>query len=313
MMRAVEYDRYGGPEVLTVRTVPRPEPRAGEVLIRVLGTSVNPIDAKIRSGGMKVMSGRRFPKRTGLDFAGEVAALGAGVTDLAVGQRVWGFLGGISGRTGAAAEYLTAKPTAVSPAPTTVDLVQAAALPSVGVTALRGLRDVVRLAAGDELLVVGASGGVGSTAIQLANAMGAKVAAVASTANHAFCRDLGASRTFDYTDPRSISGPFDAIVDCHGASLGVYRSLLRRGGRMMTIASSGMGYALMSILAPGPRVRLMAARPRRSDLAALGEYVDRGALRPIVQEVYPLEEIGRAHELTGTGHARGKRLVRVVS
>lgn len=164
-MRAVEFDKYGGPEELHVRTVPRPEPRAGEVLIRVHGTSVNPVDVTIRSGRMKLMSGRRFPKRTGIDFAGEVTALGAGITELAVGDRVWGFLGGVSGRTGAAAEYVTAKAGTVSMAPGCVDLVHAAALPSVGVTALRALRDVVRLAPGEELLVVGASGGVGSTAI----------------------------------------------------------------------------------------------------------------------------------------------------
>src|SRR5689334_11787617 len=110
MMRAVEYDRYGGPEELSLRTVARPEPGAGQALVRVHGTSVNPVDVTIRSGGMKLMSGRRFPKRTGLDFAGEVTALGSGVTDVEVGQRVWGFLGGVSGRTGAAAEYLVVKP-----------------------------------------------------------------------------------------------------------------------------------------------------------------------------------------------------------
>jgi NADPH:quinone reductase-like Zn-dependent oxidoreductase len=194
-----------------------------------------------------------------------------------------------------------------------VDLVAAAALPSVGVTALRALRDVLRLAPGDELLVVGASGGVGSTAIQLGTAMGGKVTAVASAANHAFCRDLGASRTYDYADPRSISGSFDAVLDCHGASLGIYRRLLGRSGRIMTIASSGMGYAIGSLFLPGPRVHLMAARPRRGDLAALVEYVDRAAVRPTVQEVYPLEEIGKAHELVETGHARGKRVIKVLT
>ncbi|WP_329424654.1 NAD(P)-dependent alcohol dehydrogenase [Streptosporangium sp. NBC_01495] len=311
-MRTVEYDRYGSAEELAVRTVPAPEPRAGEVLIRVHGSSINPIDVKIRSGGMKIMSGRRFPKRTGLDFAGEVTALGAGVSDLAVGQRVWGFLGDVAGRAGAAAEYLTAKPSAVSAAPTTVGLVRAAALPSVGVTALRALRDVVRLKPGEDLLVVGASGGVGSAAIQLGQAMGAKVTAVASPANHAFCRDLGAGHTLDYAAPDRLSGDFDVILDCHGTSLDAYRRLLRPRGRMMTTSADAMAFALRSAVLPGPRVRLMMARSRRTDLAALADYVDQGRLRPIVEEIYQLQDIGHAHQAAETGHARGKKVITVL-
>ncbi|GAA3716660.1 NAD(P)-dependent alcohol dehydrogenase [Nonomuraea antimicrobica] len=312
-MRAVEYDRYGGPEELSVRTVARPEPRAGQVLIRVHGTSVNPVDVTIRSGEMKLMAGRRFPKRTGLDYAGEVTALGPGVTDVKIGQRVWGFLGDVSGRTGAAAEYVAVKTSALGPAPARVDLTLAAALPSVGVTALRALRDVLRLASGEELLVVGASGGVGSTAIQIGLAMGARVTAVASAANHGLCRELGAAHTLDYRNPNAIAGSFDVVLDCHGTDLGRYRALLRRGGRMMTTASSGMGYAIRSIVTPGPRVRVMMARSRRADLTALAGYVDRQAVQPIVEETYPLEDIGQAHKLTGTGHARGKRVIAVLT
>ncbi|MEV4116930.1 NADP-dependent oxidoreductase [Nonomuraea sp. NPDC049695] len=312
-MRAVEYDRYGGPEELSVRTVARPEPGAGQALIRVHGTSVNPVDVTIRSGGMKLMAGRRFPKRTGLDFAGEVTELGPGATDVKVGQRVWGFLGDVRGRTGATAEYVAVKISALGPAPARVDLTLAAALPSVGVTALRALRDVLRLASGEELLVVGASGGVGSTAIQIGLAMGARVTAIASAVNRGFCRDHGATRTLDYRNPAAIGGSFDVVLDCHGSDLGRYRRLLRRGGRMMTTASSGMGYAMRSIVTPGPRVRVMMARSRRADLTALAEYVDRGAVQPIVEEIYPLEDIAQAHKLTETGHARGKRVIAVLT
>ncbi len=313
MMRAVEYERYGGPELLRVRQVARPAPGAGQVLVRVHGTTVSPTDTVLRGGGMKLVSGRRFPKRTGLDFAGEVAALGAGVTDLAAGQPVWGFLGDVSGRVGAAAEFVPVKAAALSPAPSAVDLVEAAALPSVGVTALVGLRDVLRLQAGDRLLVVGASGGVGSAAVQLATGMGAIATAVASAANHDFCRELGAVEAFDYTAPQAIRGTFDAVLDCHGSALSTYRALLRRGGRMMTTASSGMGYAMRSLFAPGPRVRLMMARSKRADLTALAGYVDRGALRPVVEGVYPPEGIVRLHRETATGHARGKRVITMLA
>jgi len=313
MMRAVEYDRYGAPELLRVREVARPAPGAGQVLVRVHGTTVSPTDAVLRAGGMKLMSGRRFPKRTGLDFAGEVAALGAGATDLAVGQAVWGFLGDVSGKVGAAAEFVPVKVAALSQAPSSVDLVEAAALPSVGVTALVGLRDVLQLQAGERLLVIGASGGVGSAAVQLATAMGAEATAVASAANHDFCRGLGAVEAFDYRAPQHIRGAFDAVLDCHGSALPIYRRLLRRGGRMMTTASSGMGYAMRSVLTPGPRVRLMMARSKRADLTALAGYVDRGALRPVVEGVYPPEDIARLHRETATGHARGKRVITMLA
>lgn len=312
--RAVQYDRYGGPEVLSVRTVPRPSPGLGQVLIRVHASSVNSIDVKIRSGGMRLMTGRRFPKSTGLDFAGEVVELGGEVTGLMVGEHVWGILGDVSGRTGAACDYILAKPKTTTAAPSGTDLVAAASLPSVGVTALRALRDMLRLGSGQRLLVVGASGGGGSTAIQLAHAWGAHVTAIASAASAPFCRELGADRTVDYatTPPNALEREFDAILDCDGSSLRAYRRALRPGGRIVAITSNAMPFALLSTVLPGPRVRLLIARPRRADLQTLAEHVDKGDLHPTIEHVYPLDEIQDAHRAAETGHARGKRVIRLV-
>ncbi|GAB2558768.1 NAD(P)-dependent alcohol dehydrogenase [Nocardia heshunensis] len=310
-MRAVEYDRYGGPEVLEVRDVPRPQPGPRQVQVRVRATAVNPVDTKIRSGAMKLMSGRRFPKRIGGEFAGEITALGTEVGDLAVGTRVWGFLGEVSGKAGAAAQYLVADAASIGPAPATLDTTAAAALPTGGVTALLALRDALKVAPGHRLLVVGASGGVGSAAVQLGVAFGAQVAAVASAANHDLCQRLGATEVFDYANPSSLSGRFDAILDCHGTALATYRRVLRRGGRMLSIDPSGMKYAMFSTVLPGPRVRVIMAKSRRADLVALAEFVASGRLQPVVDEVYPLDDIAKAHHLAETGHARGKRLITV--
>ncbi|MFJ1455619.1 NADP-dependent oxidoreductase [Nocardia sp. N2S4-5] len=308
-MRAVEYDRYGEPEVLTVRTVPRPEPGPRQVLVRVRAAAVNPADVKIRSGAMRLLSGRRFPKRTGIEFSGTVVAAGPRVTGIAVGEQVWGSIGDVAGKSGAAAEYVAVDAKAVGPAPASIELSRAAALPTGGVTALRGLRDTLKLAAGQDLLIIGAAGGVGSAAVQLGVAMGAKVSAVAGPANHELCRDLGATQTFDYAEPATATGRFDAILDCHGTALGRYRRLLRRRGRILTVAPSGMGYALLSAALPGPRVRLIVVQPHRKDLADLAKYVDSGQLRPVIEDVYPLDDIAKVHTLVETGHARGKRLL----
>jgi NADPH:quinone reductase-like Zn-dependent oxidoreductase len=314
MMRAVQYDRYGGPEVLSVGTVPRPSPGPGQVLVRVQASSVNPIDVKIRSGAMRLMTGRRFPKRTGFDFTGKVVELGSKVTDVTVGEHVWGMLSDFSGRTGAAGEYILAKPKAISAAPSGTDLVAAAALPTVGVTALRALRDTLHLSSGQRLLVVGASGGVGSTAIQLAHAWGAHVTTISGAANAPFCRELGADVTLDYatTPPDALKGEFDAILDCHGSSVRDYRRALRPGGRIASSSSSAISFALLSIILPGPRVRLLVAGSRRADLETLADHVDRQDLRPVIERVYPLYEIQDAHRATETGHARGKRVIRLV-
>ncbi|MDX2941733.1 MULTISPECIES: NAD(P)-dependent alcohol dehydrogenase [Streptomyces] len=314
MMRAVRYDRYGGPEVLSVGAVPRPSPGPGQVLVRVHASSVNPIDVKIRSGGMRLVTGRRFPKRTGGDFAGEVVALGGKVTDVTVGEHVWGILSDVSGRTGAAGEYVLAKPQAISTAPSGTDLVSAAALPAVGITALQALRDTLRLRSGQRLLVVGASGGVGSAAVQLAHAWGAHVTTVAGAANTSFCRELGADVALDYatTPPNALKRQFDAILDCHGSAVRDYRRALRPGGRIASPSAGAIPFALLSTVLPGPRVRLLMAGPRRADLKTLADHVDRKELRPVVERVYPLDEIQDAHRATETGHARGKRVIRLV-
>ncbi|MEU0459627.1 alcohol dehydrogenase catalytic domain-containing protein, partial [Streptomyces sp. NPDC006129] len=176
-MRAVLFDRFGGPEVLYVGRVQRPRPAPGEVLVRVRAFSVNGGDLAARSGRARLLTGRSFPQRIGLDFTGEVAALGTGATGVAVGDRVWGVVGRVSG-FGSAAEYLTIRPERLGRIPDGLDLVSAAALP-VATTAMTALRDKAALRPGERLLVRGAAGGVGNAAVQLGQADGAEVTALA--------------------------------------------------------------------------------------------------------------------------------------
>ncbi len=312
-MRVVEYDGYGGPEVLTVRERPVPQPGPGQVLVRVLASGVNPKDTIIRSGAFKFFSGRRFPKSTGFDLAGEVAATGDGVTDLRQGTRVWGLIDGFDG--GAAADHAVLPRAAVSPAPAAIGVVEAAALPLVGLTALQALA-AARVQPGERVLVKGASGGVGSVVIQLAVAAGARVTAVAGAASLDHCRDLGAAEVVDYavTDPADLPAPFDVVVDCYGASpFRRYRRLLGRGGRFVTVAPAPALLALqvLSRVLPIPAVRSVLVKPRRADLEALAALVDRGTVRMPVQATYPLDRIAEAHADVAPRHARGKRVVLV--
>lgn len=312
-MRVVEYDRYGGPEVLEVRTRPVPAPGPGQVLVRVLASGLNPKDVVVRSGLFRRFAGRRFPKSTGFDLAGDVVAVGAGVDGFEVGRRVWGMLDGFDG--GAAADYAVVDAAWIGPAPDTIDPVEAAGLPLVGLTAMQALRAAgVRL--GQSVLVKGASGGVGSAAIQLATAAGARVTAVAGPSSQEHCRALGAVVVHDYTrtDPAELPERFDIVLDCIGASpLRRYRRILAPGGRLVSIAPSPstLALSLLTGLVPGPTVRSLFVKPRRADLDELAARADAGALRMPVQETFPLERVADAHRALAERHGRGKRVLLV--
>ncbi|TDE11783.1 NAD(P)-dependent alcohol dehydrogenase [Jiangella asiatica] len=308
-MRVARYHRYGDPDVLRIDTVDIPRPGRREVLVRVHGASVNPSDALMRSGAMRVATGWRFPKGVGLDLAGEVILTGDDVTDLPAGSQVWAYVGGLPTRLGTTAEYVAVRRDRCAAAPRDLDLVAAAALPTVGVTALQVLRDTVRLRAGDRALIVAAGGGVGSAAVQLAHAMGAAVTAVAGAGSADLCRELGAVDVLDYAAGPPTGERFDVIVDAHGTGVRGYRRLLARGGRMATIVTRAVPYALVSPLLPGPRVRVHLTKARASDLEVLAGYVERGDLRPVVDRIYPLEDVAVAHRAVETGHARGKRVI----
>jgi NADPH:quinone reductase-like Zn-dependent oxidoreductase len=318
-MRTVQFDRYGGSEVLEVRTAPIPSPGLNDVLVRVHATGLNPKDAMVRSGALRLFTGKAFPRGTGYDFAGEVVATGAGVTDLPAGQRVWGFLDGFMG--GAAAEYVAVPREWMSAMPERLSWVEGAAIPLVASAALQALRDVGRLGPGERLLIRGASGGVGTAAIQVGVVMRAHVTAIASGDGIKHCRALGADAVVDYrqTDPASLRERFDVFLDCVGGSpVRTYRRLLRRGGRWVTIAVSLPIYALAPIsrvLSPiigGPIFGFVAVKPRRSDLEGIARLVDRGLLRMPVTATYPLEEIRVAHDVVAKRHGRGKGVVVVV-
>ncbi|MGO2113022.1 MAG: NAD(P)-dependent alcohol dehydrogenase [Pseudoclavibacter sp.] len=318
MMRAAMFDRYGAPGVLYVARADRPEPGPTDVLVRVEASSVNGGEVIARQGKLRLLTGTKFPQRVGIDLVGEIVGLGADVSDLAIGDRVWGAVDE-RGRRGAAAEYVIAPAGNVSIAPAALTSVEAASLLSGGNTSLVALRETVRLQPAERLLVRGAAGGVGAVGVQIGKVLGAHVTALANPATFDFVRALGADEVIDYRTPADELGPFDVIFDTRGTDLRTFRRRLAPGGRMVTIAFDidrivrSLGDILFSRIHGSRRVRLFFGHPRRELFTELADLVDRGDVRPIVDEAYTLDRIAEAHARLERGGVRGKVVLDVAA
>ncbi|MFI7407226.1 NAD(P)-dependent alcohol dehydrogenase [Streptomyces sp. NPDC049627] len=324
-MKAVVQDRYGSADTLEFRDIDRPVPAAGEVLVRVHAASVNAYDWHYMHGDPKLaraVFGLSRPKARvrGRDFAGRVEAVGSGVTGLGPGDEVYGEA------DGAFAEFVCAKDGMVGPKPANLTFEQAAAIPLAGNTALIGLRDVARVQRGQTVLVNGASGGVGTFAVQLAKAYGAEVTAVCSTRNADLVRSLGADHVIDYTreDFTRAGLRYDVVLDLVGNhSLAGFRRAVTPTGAL--VLSGGGVYEGGSVVgpmalffrrrlaAPFARQRLLElpARQSKATLAALCELAESGKMTPVVERTYPLSEAAEAIRYLEVEHARAKIVVTV--
>lgn len=310
-MRAVQYARYGGPEQLHVAEAPRPRPSARQVVIDIAACSVNAIDILARQGRTKALDGFGFPKGSGVDFAGTVSAAGSRVTNVRVGDHVWGYIGmKPPGAHAAAAESLAIRADQVVAAPSRISLADAAALPLAGLTALQSLRSALRVTRDARVLIIGGSGGVGSTAIQVAAALGATVDAVAGSRGDVAKR-AGATRVYDYRalDPRRVDGRYDAILATATPDLRPYRDILAPGGRIAALSPAALPAILSSAVTRGPRIRMVSATQNADDLAWLARAVDAGSVDPIIDARYPLERAADAHRDAEAGPAAGKRVL----
>ena len=321
-MKAAAIDNYGGSERLAVKDLPDPgPPGSGQVLLRVRATGVNPIDWKIRNGSMRLLLPARFPLVLGYDVAGEVVEIGPEVTRFQPGDAVFGGVDVIR-QGGSYAVLALAREAALAPKPPALSFEEAAAVPMAALTALQALRDKGELAAGEKVLVNGASGGVGHFAVQIAAALGARVTAVASAKSFDFVRSLGADEVIDYEE-EDFAGReqtwdviFDAVsnhtyADCEAVLArdgGIYVATLGGPKLMISIGLTALG----GLFGQRRRARLILGKYRAEDLAVLTRLIEQRKLRPEIQEVFPLEEIRKAHELSESGHVRGKIVVRVL-
>ncbi|MFI9408952.1 NADP-dependent oxidoreductase [Nocardia gamkensis] len=290
-MLAITQYAFGGPEVLEVVEVDRPRPGPGEVLVRVAATSVNAADWKVRAGLIGKLGDP--PLTLGLDVAGVVEELGAGVDRFAIGAPVYGMVFG-----GANAEYVVAQAHTLAAAPRNIDLVHAAALPTAALTAWQAL---AALGAGERVLVHAAAGGVGHLAVQIARHRGAHVIGTARAVNHEYLRGLGADEVIDYTavDFGAAVRDVDFVLDLVGGAYGS-RSLevLRPGGRLIDTQGSDAE--------ADPRYERFYVEPSAVSLREITTMVERGHLRATIDQVLPLSDAAKAHELGESGRVRGK-------
>ena len=317
-MHAFVSDRYGSPDVMRLEEVPIPEATGERVLVRVLATSVNAYDWHRRRGKPYLARPTAVwtrPRDTilGLDVAGVVEAVGPDVTGLAVGDEVFG------SRLGAFAEYVSGKNFIHKPG--TLAFAEAAAIPTAGMTALQAVRDHAGVEAGHHVLVIGAGGGVGTFAVQIAKALGAEVTATTGAGSLELVRSLGADRAVDYRAEDITRGPlrYDAIVDVGGRpSLRRLSRVLASDGRLVMVAPGPGNWIgpVVRIVGAGIRSRLSSQRMRgfmagvnRDDLATLRGFVEAGAVRPVIDRTFPFEQIPDAVRYVESGKARGKVVV----
>jgi len=317
-MKAIVRDRFGSPDVLQLRDVDRPTIKPNEVLVRVHASSVSISDWFWLTGTPAIMrpaSGILRPRDPilGRDLAGVVEAVGADVRMLGVGDEVYGELDG-----GTHAEYVAAPEDRLARKPANLSFEEAAAVPLAGVTALQGLRDSGRIASGQHVLINGATGAVGTFAVQIAKAYGAEVTAVCSSSGAELVRSIGADHVIDYatTDFTAGTERYDLIFDLAGSQpVGRCRRVLTPGGVYVASTSklSVLFAAMLTSVVARGQVTAFAAKESKADLEAMCELIEQGAVTPVIDDRYDLSHVPQAFRDQGSGHARGRKVITVAA
>jgi NADPH:quinone reductase-like Zn-dependent oxidoreductase len=311
MMKAAVIHEHGGPDVFKYEDVPRPEPKDDEVLVHVLAASVNPVDAYMRQGMLAKRGLDKRPAISGYDIAGVVEKTGAKVTKFKAGDPVYAYLSIMRG--GGYAEFAIAKQDEMALKPKNIDFEKAAAVPLAATTAWQALVDTAKLQRGKSVLIHGGSGGVGSFAVQIANARGAKVIATASTANQDLLKQLHVDQPIDYTTTKfqDVVKDVDVVLNCVRAdTLPASYGVVKKGGTIVTITGE-----------PDPaecakrnlRCSGLMAHPDATVLEELTGLIEANKMTPIVSQTFPLSEVGQAHRQIETRHTRGKIVLTVAA
>jgi len=309
IMKAIVVHAYGGPEVLKYEDRPRPEPKEDQILVRVIAAGVNPVDDARRSEKYAKFFGITLPFIPGYDIGGIVEKTGAKITKFKPGDSVYAYLSLKDG--GGYAEYAVATEVETAPKPKLISFVEAAAVPVVALTAWQALIDTAKVSAGQTVLIHGGSGGVGSFAIQIAKARGAKVIATASTANQDLLKQLGADVAIDYTKQKfeDVAKDVDVVLDSVGKdTLARSYGAVKKGGFIVTLVAR---IDQAELDKHGIRGASLGVEPNSSELTEIGKLIDEKKNKVIVSQTFPLSEAVKAQEQVATGHTRGKIVLQV--
>jgi len=315
-MKAIVYTQYGPPDVLRFEEVPKPAPQSNEILIEIRAASLNPLDFHNMRGDVRMMSGLRGPKQTilGCDIAGRVEAVGKDVTQFQPGDEVFGVTG-FGGR--GFAEYVCAREDKLVLKPANISFEEAAAVPIAGLTALQGLRDKGRIQPGQKVAIDGASGGVGTFAVQIAKAFGAEVTAVCSTSKLETARSIGANHVIDYTQEDFTRGEriYDLIFGANAHHpIFDYRRVLTPDGVFVGAGGPANFQEILQFFLVAPflslfwrqKMRVFIAKMNKKDLHVLQDLLAAGKVVPVIDRSYPLSAAAEAMRYLEEGHARGK-------
>jgi NADPH:quinone reductase-like Zn-dependent oxidoreductase len=316
-MQAVMYDQFGDASVLSVREVPTPRPGRGEVLVRVRMASLNPVDFKLRHGLLRLLGRPRRPAITGKDFAGDIVALGADVAGYSIGERVFGSVDPMGGH-GACAQFVALSTELIAPTPGGLIDEVAASLPVASGTALQALTDIAKLQRGQSILITGASGGVGASAVQIARSLGAHITGVCTTAHVDYLRAIGAAQVIDYKKESWLQGgeKFDVIFDAaaaasfaaarpHLAAAGIYINTMP-GPRLLWDA-------LVAKLSSRRRCVPFMLKTDTALLQRLAKLASDGVIAPHIEEIIELDQVASAQRRMEEGGVHGKLCVRVAA
>jgi NADPH:quinone reductase-like Zn-dependent oxidoreductase len=312
MMKAVRFHTYGAPDVLVYEDVPKPEPAAGEVLVKVHAASINPIDWKIRAGHMRGFRDLPLPFILGWDVSGVIESAGQGVTQWRPGDEVYGLPD--PARNGAYAEYIAVKEGGLARKPKSLDHIHAAAIPLAGLTAWQALFDAGGLQRGQKVLIQAAAGGVGHFGIQFAKIKELYVAGTASGRNQEFLIQLGCDLPINYetTQFEEVIHDVDAVVESMGGEVRKRSwKVLKKGG--ILVALIGPPPSDEDAKAYGVRASIIWGQMNRDQLTEIASLADAGLVRPEIAAVFPLRDAARAHLMSQTEHVRGKIVLQVVS
>ncbi|MBI5740720.1 MAG: NAD(P)-dependent alcohol dehydrogenase [Nitrospirae bacterium] len=312
-MKAVVINSYGGNDVVEIGDMPVPSPRAGEILVRVRAAGVNPVDWKIRKGELRILTRMKFPKILGYECAGEVADTGGRVTKFLKGAHVMASTGF---RLGAFAEYVCVPDISVFQKPVNISFEEAASVSVAGITAYKALRKKGNISPGSKVLINGASGGVGTFAVQIAKIFGAEVTAVCGPANIDLVKNIGADHVIDYTleDFTKSGAQYDIIFDAVSKRCfcECRKALAPRGVYINTLPGfSILMHQLMTSVLPGKKAVSVMMFPKEEDMKWLKSQIEQGRLKVVMDRVFPLEQAKEALALSESGHAKGKIALKI--